>query len=167
MSLNITLLRVQQSLFFLSGRRSELYKKAARLWKQPESLYSTSRGPAVVEPTLSKTTTVQSNSTKMTFSQEPMVENGHGVQNGIESRGFATKAVHAGSPHDPVTGAVIPSVSSNFLFAGHIASNSRILGTVSNFFLIHLPRIGPCCAIISFLFPPLRRVCLAIRLLHL
>lgn len=56
----------------------------------------------------------------MTVTPELRVESGHGVQNGIESRGFATKAVHAGSPHDPVTGAVIPSVSNNFLFAGHI-----------------------------------------------
>ena len=29
-----------------------------------------------------------------------------------DPRGFGTKAVQAGSPHDPVTGAVIESVSS-------------------------------------------------------
>jgi len=103
----------------------------------------------------------------MTFSQEPMVENGHGVQNGIESRGFATKAVHAGSPHDPVTGAVIPTVSSNFLFAGHLDSNSQIPEIVSNFFFA---TSTPHWSLLrhNFLsFSPLRRVCVAIRLLDL
>ncbi|KAF8426267.1 cystathionine gamma-lyase [Tirmania nivea] len=53
----------------------------------------------------------------MTFSPELRVENEHGVQNGIESRGFATKAVHAGSPHDPATGAVIPTISLSTTYA--------------------------------------------------
>ena len=51
----------------------------------------------------------------------------YSVPNGIESRGFATKAVHAGSPHDPATGAVIPAVSNNFF--------PRIPGIVSFFYI--------------------------------
>ncbi|KAI5808155.1 cystathionine gamma-lyase [Peziza echinospora] len=35
----------------------------------------------------------------------------------ISSRKFATRAVHAGSPHDPVTGAVIPAISLSTTFA--------------------------------------------------
>lgn len=33
------------------------------------------------------------------------------TENGTTDRGFGTLAVHAGSPHDPVTGAVIAPVS--------------------------------------------------------
>ena len=33
------------------------------------------------------------------------------MENGHTDRGFGTLAVHAGSPHDPVTGAVIAPVS--------------------------------------------------------
>ena len=131
LSLNITLLQVKQSLSFLSARRSELYKKAARLRKQQESLYSAG---AVIGPTLSKITTVQSNFRKMTFTQESGVD---GVQNGIESRAFATKAVHAGSPHDPVTGAVIPTVSNNFLLASQIPEMFQL------FLLYITPPIAP------------------------
>lgn len=36
-----------------------------------------------------------------------------------QSRAFGTLAVHAGSPHDPVTGAVIESVSRCFLWRSH------------------------------------------------
>lgn len=33
------------------------------------------------------------------------------------ARGFGTRAVHAGSPHDPATGAVIESISLSTTFA--------------------------------------------------
>jgi hypothetical protein len=47
----------------------------------------------------------------MTASSNGNAQNGEGAQD----RRFGTLAVHAGSPHDPTTGAVIAPVSSNGL----------------------------------------------------
>jgi hypothetical protein len=41
--------------------------------------------------------------------------------------GFGTLAVHAGSPHDPVTGAVIESVSDLFQVQAHLYKWSNIV----------------------------------------
>jgi hypothetical protein len=41
--------------------------------------------------------------------------------------GFGTLAVHAGSPHDPVTGAVIESVSDIFQVEAYVHAHSRTL----------------------------------------
>lgn len=41
----------------------------------------------------------------------------HSTHTGLANKRFATKAVHAGSPHDPVTGAVIPSISLSTTYA--------------------------------------------------
>ncbi|KAF8467770.1 Cys/Met metabolism PLP-dependent enzyme-domain-containing protein [Kalaharituber pfeilii] len=39
------------------------------------------------------------------------------AEEGVSTRRFATNAVHAGSPHDPTTGAVIPAISLSTTFA--------------------------------------------------